>query len=172
MPGTESPESWTKALLPRAPAVICAGFALWVVLAWASYDRKFAQAKQGWYPGGKYLVELTLTAQDRESPACAADAGLHNLRCDFGADRKRVDGVKGDFLRPYKPVNGSAFLAAGLWHSPSLAEPPRERFTVVCNFHFLGLVEPVAVRWKKKDKFENAKRALPAGMLQDCVIPP
>ena len=122
MAGTESLKS-RAALLRHGPAVICAGFALWVVVAWASYDRKFAQAKQGWDPGGKYLVELTLTSQDRESPACAADAGPENLRCGFGADRKRVDGVEEDRLRPYKSVDGGAFLAAGLWRSPSLAEP-------------------------------------------------
>ena len=75
-------------MLTGASALICIGFALWVIFAWTHYGSGYAQAKQGFRLGGTHLVELTLVAEDRERLACASDGRFGAVGCGFGANRK------------------------------------------------------------------------------------
>jgi hypothetical protein len=160
-------------LLHGTAALICIGFVLWLVFAWTNYGEKYAQAMDGWRLGGKHMVELTLVGEDRTNLACASDAEQGGVRCEFAANNKPRPEAVGEAQRlsPYKTVNGVLLLGAGLWTAPDLEQPPRGRFTVVCNFHILGVTRIAAVRWQKSGQLTRVKETLPFGSLESCVIP-
>jgi hypothetical protein len=126
---------------------------------------------QGWRLGGTHLVELTVVPQDRERLACASDGHFDAVRCGFGADKKPVATPVESTLSPYKTVGNDTVLGAGLWTSPGLSKLPRGRFTVVCNFHVLGVLKSVATRWDKDGAFQREKHGLPVGRFENCAIP-
>jgi hypothetical protein len=150
------------------------GFGVWVVFAWAKYDKTSGQTEQGWHKGTKQMVEITLVREDRNRLDCASNLTSDGLACEFdGNSQPRVPRPPDDkILHPYCNVKNDVLLAAGLWSSPGLQGPaPTERFTVVCNYEVASVVKSVSLRWSPNDKFEPAKQSLPVGVVSDCVIP-
>ena len=64
------------------------------------------------------------------------------------------------------------FLAAGLWQAPILQGTlPAERFTVVCNYHIIGVLKAVSLRWSPTASFNPVDQSVTVGTLSDCAIP-
>lgn len=163
---------------PAAPAWALAslfsiGFVLWLGIAWTGYARRYTAA--GWHKGGDQLIEITLVRDDEQNLACAADVVIEGLHCGYRADLRPFATPQPDdrkILSPYNTVKGELFLGSGLWSSPALRRPlPGSRFTVVCNYHVLGIVRSAALRWTPKGRFDPVKQSLAVGSLTDCAIP-
>lgn len=162
-------------LLGGAAFLVCIGFALWLVYSWSGYARRHAQSFTGWKLGGTQLVEITLVKEDTHNLACASAASVDGLHCRYRSkhtlyDPNSVGGSKE--LQPLNTVNNELFLGAGLWSSPALSGPlPNQRFTVSCNYHVLGVVKSVSIRFKPTAAFEPAGHTITAGTLENCTIP-
>lgn len=159
-------------LLPGLAALIVVGFAAWVALAWSGHAGAYAMALDGWRLGGTHLVEVTVVAEDRERLTCASDVSFPGATCEYDALRRLRPGVTlAERLSPFNTVKNQLLLGAGLWAAPDLADPlPRGRFTVVCNFHVLGVSRP-ALRWAEEGEWKPSAESVPTGTLGDCTIP-
>ena len=150
-------------------------FGVWVIFSWIGYGKRYAPNADGWYAGGTRSIEITLVRDDMNNLDCASDVTLGGLHCGYRANQQAFessatpDSVR---LRPYNTAEGVLFLGAGLWSSPGLPGTlPAERFTVTCNFHMLGAIKSVELRWAAGGTFSPLKSSVPAGLLSDCVIP-
>lgn len=155
-------------------ALFVIGFGVWVIFAWARYDKNAAQTEQGWHKGTRQLIELTLVREDHDRLACASALTVEGLNCGYdAASRPRVPTPdEAHVLRPYCNVKNEVLLGAGLWDSPGMRGAlPTERFTVVCNLDIVGVIKSVSTRWELNGKFDPTKQSLPVGTLTDCVIP-
>jgi hypothetical protein len=150
-------------------------FAVWIIYAWTGYGSRYAPHADGWYKGGTRSIEVTLVREDVDNLACASDAVLEGMHCAFRLNQQPFDvKVTEDRLlfRPYYTADQTLFLGAGLWSSPGLSGPlPKERFSVVCNYHMVGSLKSVSLRWQPTGAFAPVKDAVPVGLLTDCVIP-
>jgi hypothetical protein len=50
-------------------------------------------------------------------------------------------------------------------------ELPAERFTVVCNYHVVGVLKAVSLRWSPTGNFSPVDQSVAVGNLTDCTIP-
>ena len=67
-------------------------------------------------------------------------------------------------LQPFNTVKNELFLAAGLWQSPILRGAlPTDRFTVVCNYHVIGVLKAVALRWSPTGNFGPVDQSVAVG---------
>jgi len=151
-------------------------FGVWLIFAWSGYGKRYATSAESWYKGGTRSVEVTLIRDDVENLGCASDAVVDGLHCEHlinqtvFAPGDTADAVQ---LRPYNTVDMNLFLGAGLWSSLGrTAALPAGRFTVVCNFHMVGVIKSVSLRFDRGGPFAPATKTLPAGILTDCGIPP
>lgn len=180
-PAPPPDENYPREPLPRRVllytvfALLCFGVALWLVFAWAGYKEKYSQANDGWRLGSTKMLEITLIREDKRNLACASDRSFGEIRCAHARDGRFLGTNPADspnILQPFNTVKNELFLAAGLWQSPVLKEPlPTERFTVVCNYHVVGVLKAVALRWSPTGTFGPVDQSVPAGRLSDCVIP-
>ena len=161
-------------LVRGSVALILISAALWIVYAWTGYGDRYAQAAAGWQIGGTHLVEVTVVAEDRQRLACASAVTVEGLHCGYRSPRQAFDPNSLDDprqLRPCNPVKSELFLAAGLWDSPKLPTSlPAKRFTVVCNFHVVGVLKSVSLRWGE-GRFAPVHVPLAVGRLTHCEIP-
>jgi len=147
-------------------------FGVWVVSAGSRYREEYAQVTEGWHVGSTRMVELTVVKEDKQRLACAFDHPIAGLRCGYQRDRREVAPPSPRVLQPYNTVANELLLGAGLWDSPDLKEPlPSQRFTVVCNYHVLGVAKSVGIRFDPTAAFSPLGRTVAAGTLTDCVIP-
>lgn len=164
-----------RVLLYTVFALLCFGVALWLVFAWTGYKEKYSQANEGWRLGSTKMLEITLIREDKKNLACASDRSFGEIRCAHARDGKFLGtnpAESPNILQPFNTVKNELFLAAGLWQSPVLKEPlPTERFTVVCNYHVVGVLKAVALRWSPTGTFGPVDQSVAAGRLSDCVIP-
>ena len=150
-------------------------FGVWLIFKWTGYADRYAPHADGWYKGGTRSIEVTLIREDVQNLACASDATFEGMHCAFRANQQPFD-AKGTedrlVLRPYYTVDQVLFLGAGLWSSlGTVGSLPKERFSVVCNYHMVGSLKSVSLRWQPTGTFAPAKDAVPTGLLTDCVIP-
>jgi hypothetical protein len=151
------------------------GFGVWLIFAWSGYSERYSQMTDGWHKGGTYSIELTVIREDVNNLACASDLVVDGLRCGHRANGQPVQPAPEDrvLLRPYNTVDSVLLLGAGLWSAPGMRGPlPTARFTVVCEFHMLGVIKSVKTRWSPAGAFLPTSRSLPVGTLSGCVIPP
>ena len=52
-----------------------------------------------------------------------------------------------------------------------IVEAYPERFTVVCNYHVVGVLKSAALRWALNGSFNPLEQSVAVGNLSDCVIP-
>ena len=154
---------------------LCIAIAVWLVFAWTGYKDKYSQQTEGWRLGATRMLEITLVKEDKKNLACASDREFGGVRCGYnGRAEARGPTPEQDahVLQPYNTVKNELFLAAGLWQSPALKEPlPKERFTVVCNYHVAGVLKAVSLRWSPTGNFNPVDQSVTVGTLSDCVIP-
>jgi hypothetical protein len=150
-------------------------FGVWVIFAWMDYGKRYAPLADGWYAGGTRSIEITLVREDSQSLDCASDLALEGVHCAYRANQQPFDpnGTQDSVrLRPYNTADQVLFLGAGLWSSPGLSgDLPTDRFTVTCNYHMVGTIKSVSLRWAVGGAFAPVKNAVPVGVLSDCVIP-
>lgn len=161
-------------LLYTVFALLCGGVGLWLVLAWAGYKEKYSQQTEGWRLGSTKMLEITLIRDDKKNLACASDRSFGDIRCGHTRDGKPIGPKPEDdphILQPFNTVKNELFLAAGLWQAPILRELPTERFTVVCNYHVVGVLKAVALRWSPTGNFSPVDQSVAVGTVSDCVIP-
>jgi hypothetical protein len=151
------------------------GVAVWLIFAWSGYKEKYAQQNEGWRLGATKMLEITLIRDDKKNLACSSDREFEGVHCGFHANGSPFGpGPEADplTLQPYNTVKNELFLAAGLWHAPILkGELPKDRFTVACNYHILGVVKAVSLRWSPTASFNPVDQSVTVGKLTDCVIP-
>jgi len=162
-------------LLYTVFSLLCMGIALWLVFAWMGYKEKYAQQTEGWYLGSTKMIEITLIQADKKNLSCASDQFFGDVHCAYHRDTKPF-GTTPDkdphILQPFNTVKNELFLAAGLWQSPVLTGTlPTERFTVVCNYHVIGVLKAVALRWSPTGNFGPVDKSVAVGTVSDCVIP-
>jgi hypothetical protein len=152
------------------------GIALWLLITVTGYAKRYERASEGLALGATRSVELTLVREDRENLACASNVVLEGLHCAYRASGTRVEPEGTDdrlVLRPYYTVDHVPLLGSGLWSSPGMRGPlPDKRFTVVCNYHVLGAIKSVRLRWATGGAFGPPGQSPPVGTLSGCVIPP
>ena len=162
-------------LLYSLSGFLCIGVALWLILAWAGYKEKYSQQTEGWHLGSTKMLEITLIREDKKNLACASEKVFAGVHCGY-----RINGqpwgagpdTDPQVLQPFNTVKNELFLAAGLWQSPILQGTlPAERFTVVCNYHVLGVLKAVSLRWSATGTFGPVDQSVAVGNLTDCVIP-
>jgi hypothetical protein len=162
-------------LLYSLSGFLCIGVALWLILAWAGYKEKYSQQTEGWHLGSTKMLEITLIREDKKNLACASEKVFAGVHCGY-----RINGqpwgagpdTDPQVLQPFNTVKNELFLAAGLWQSPILQGTlPAERFTVVCNYHVLGVLKAVSLRWSPTGNFGPVDQSVAVGNLTDCVIP-
>jgi len=174
-------ENYPREPLPRHVllytvfGLLCGGIALWLVLAWAGYKEKYSQQNEGWRLGSTKMIEITLIREDKKNLACASDRSFGDVHCAYARDGRFL-GTRPDesphVLQPFNTIKNELFLAAGLWQAPVLKEPlPAERFTVVCNYHVVGVLKAVALRWSPTGSFNPVDQSVAVGTVSDCVIP-
>jgi len=150
-------------------------FGAWLIYAWSDYSKHYAPNAEGWYVGGTHSVEVTLVPEDVRNLGCASDVMVAGMHCAHRANQQPFELTATEdrlLLRPYNTVAHVLFLGAGLWSSARLAGlQPKERFTVVCNFHMAASIKSAALRWEPDGSFDPVKEAVPAGLLTDCVMP-
>lgn len=151
------------------------GFGVWLIFAWTRYGEEYAQANEVWHVGGTRMVELTLVREDVDNLACASDLSRDGLYCAYRANLTGFAPGPPDerqILRPYATIKNELLLGAGLWSSPDLrGNLPAWRFTVVCNYHIVGVLKSVSLRWTPTGDFSPATQSIAAGRLSDCVLP-
>lgn len=162
-------------LLYTLSGFLTIGVALWLVLAWAGYKDKYSQQNEGWNLGSTKMLEITLIREDKKTLACASDKTIDGVHCGYKANGQpwgTTQETDPTVLQPFNTVKNELFLAAGLWQSPILHEPlPAERFTVVCNYHVLGVLRAVSLRWSLTGSFGPVDQSVAVGSLSDCTIP-
>lgn len=150
-------------------------FGVWLVSAGKRYREEYAQASQPWQVGTTVQVEVTVVRDDRQNLACAADAAIGGLHCGFRRNASPTTSTSANdprVLQPYNTVGSELFLGAGLWTWPDLEGPlPAGRFSVVCNYHVLGVMRSAAVRFSSVAPFSPVGRTITVGSLADCVLP-
>jgi hypothetical protein len=165
----------SRVLLNTVFGLLVIGVALWLVLAWSGYKEKYSQQTEGWRLGSTKMLEITLIRDDKKNLACASDRRFGEIHCGYTRAGKPNGPQPADdphILQPYNTVKNELFLAAGLWQAPVLKEPlPTERFTVVCNYHVVGVLKAVALRWSPTGSFNPVDQSVAVGSLSDCVIP-
>ena len=169
------PEPPKHMLLYTVFGFLCIGVALWLILAWAGYKEKYTQQTEGWHLGSTKMIEVTLIRDDKKNLACASEKTFGNTRCGYHSNGQSWGtSVETDpnVLQPFNTVKNELFLAAGLWQSPILrGELPAERFTVVCNYHVIGVLKAVSLRWSPTGNFSPVEQSVAVGNLTDCTIP-
>jgi hypothetical protein len=154
---------------------LCIGVALWLVLAWAGYKEKYTQQTEGWHLGSTKMIEVTLIRDDKKNLACASEKTFGSIHCGYHSNAESWGtSVETDpnVLQPFNTVKNELFLAAGLWQSPILRGTlPAERFTVVCNYHVVGVLKAVSLRWSPTGNFSPVEQSVAVGNLTDCTIP-
>jgi hypothetical protein len=169
------PEPPKHMLLYTVFGFLCIGVALWLVLAWAGYKEKYTQQTEGWHLGSTKMIEVTLIRDDKKNLACASEKSFGTIRCGYHSNGQSWGtSVETDanVLQPFNTVKNELFLAAGLWQSPVLQhELPTERFTVVCNYHVVGVLKAVSLRWSPTGSFSPVEQSVAVGNLTDCTIP-
>jgi hypothetical protein len=151
------------------------GFVVWLIFTWTGYKEKYSQIAEGWHLGGTKMIEITLIRDDKKNLACASDKTFGAIHCGFhrnGQSTGTSPETDPTVLQPYNTVKNELFLAAGLWQSPILSGTlPKERFTVVCNYHVVGVLRSAALRWSPTGSFNPLDQSVAVGSLSDCVIP-
>jgi hypothetical protein len=181
VPQADEPEVDEREPLPRnvllytVLALLCMGIGLWLVLAWSGYKEKYTQQTEGWRLGSTKMLEITLIRDDKKNLACASDKVFGDVHCGFHQDGTQY-GPKPEedphILQPFNTVKNELFLAAGLWQASVLrGELPKDRFTVVCNYHVLGVLKAVSLRWSPTGSFNPVDQSVAVGALTDCAIP-
>jgi hypothetical protein len=180
-PEGPAPEAEVKVDPPRnlllytVFSFLCIGVALWLVLAWAGYKDKYSQQTEGWRLGATKMLEITLIRDDKKNLACASEKIFSGVHCGYHANSQpwgTMPESDPNVLQPFNTVKNELFLAAGLWQSPILPKTlPPERFTVVCNYHVLGVLKAVSLRWSATGNFGPVDQSVAVGNLTDCVIP-
>ncbi len=180
-PASAAPASDCREPLPRNAllytvfGLLCTGVALWLVLAWSGYKEKYSQQTEGWRLGSTKMVEITLIRDDRKNLACASERSFGKVQCGFHMDGKPFGPMPENdphILQPFNTIKNELFLAAGLWQAPILRGAlPTERFTVVCNYHIVGVLKAVSLRWSPTGNFGPVDQSVAAGTLSECVIP-
>lgn len=153
---------------------LCIGVGLWLVLAWAGYKEKYTQQTEGWHLGGTKMIEVTLIRDDKKNLACASEKIFGTIHCGFHSNGFPWSSPEADpnVLQPFNTVKNELFLASGLWQAPILQGTlPAERFTVVCNYHVVGVLKAVSLRWSPTGSFTPVDQSVAVGNLTDCVIP-
>ncbi len=153
---------------------LCMGVALWLVLAWTGYKEKYSQQTEGWHLGSTKMIEVTLVREDKKNLACASDKSFGPVHCGYHANSQPWASPDTDpnVLQPFNTVKNELFLAAGLWEAPILqGSLPTQRFTVVCNYHVVGVLRTVSLRWSATGNFSPVDQSVAVGNLTDCVIP-
>jgi hypothetical protein len=162
-------------LLYTLSSFLSIGVALWLILAWAGYKEKYSQQNDGWHLGATKMLEITLIREDKKTLACASDKVFSGVHCGYrqnGQPWGTTQETDPRVLQPFNTVKNELFLAAGLWQAPILHEPlPTERFTVVCNYHVLGVLRAVSLRWSLTGSFGPVDQSVAVGTLSDCTIP-
>ncbi|MFZ5445842.1 MAG: hypothetical protein ACOZQL_37970 [Myxococcota bacterium] len=154
--------------------LVAISFGVWVFTAGKSYRETWRESVEGFRLGGTRMVEVTLVASDKQGLACASDKVVDELHCGYRANSTEAGPVSTDdpkLLQPFYTVGGELILGAGLWLSPGIKELPSGRFTVVCNFHVVGVTRAVAIRFAPGANFGNAGKLVPVGTLSECVFP-
>jgi hypothetical protein len=150
-------------------------FIVWAIFSWTGYGQRYAPHADGWYKGGTRSIEVTLVREDMQNLACASDVAFEGMHCAFRANQKPFDLQGAEdrlLLRPYYTVDQVLFLGAGLWNSLGMTgQLPKERFSIVCNYHMVGSLKSASLRWQATGPFAPAKDAVPVGLLTECVIP-
>ena len=169
------PDPPKNLLLYTVFGFLCIGVALWLILAWAGYKEKYSQQTEGWHLGATKMLEITLIRDDKKNLACASEKVFSGIHCGFHGNNQpwgTTPETDPQVLQPFNTVRNELFLAAGLWQSPILQGTlPAERFTVVCNYHVLGVLRAVSLRWAVTGNFSPVDQSLAVGNLTDCVIP-
>ena len=169
------PDPPKNLLLYTVFGFLCIGVALWLILAWSGYKEKYSQQTEGWHLGATKMLEITLIRDDKKNLACASEKIFTGVHCGYHANNQpwgTTPETDPQVLQPFNTVKNELFLAAGLWQSPILQEPlPKERFTVVCNYHVLGVLKAVSLRWSATGNFSPVDQSVAVGNLTDCVIP-
>jgi hypothetical protein len=154
---------------------LCMGVALWLVFAWTGYKDRYSQQTEGWHLGSTKMIEVTLIRDDKKNLACSSDKSFADVHCGYYANTQPWGpGPAADAhtLQPFNTVKNELFLAAGLWQAPILSVTlPAERFTVVCNYHVIGVLKSVSLRWSVTGNFSPVDQSVAVGTLTDCVIP-
>jgi hypothetical protein len=162
-------------LLYTVFGLFCIGIGLWLVLAWSGYKEKYTQQTEGWRLGSTKMLEITLIREDRRNLACASDKTFGDVHCGYHKDGSQFGPRPEDsphILQPFNTVKNELFLAAGLWQAPILQGTlPAERFTVVCNYHVVGVLKAVSLRWSPTGTFNPVDQSVAVGTLSDCTIP-
>jgi len=171
----KAPPAPKNVLLYSLSGFLCIGVALWLILAWAGYKDKYSQQTEGWRLGSTKMLEITLIRDDKKNLACASEKAFAGVHCGFrinGQPWGTTPDTDPNVLQPFNTVKNELFLAAGLWQSPILQGTlPAERFTVVCNYHILGVLKAVSLRWSATGTFGPVDQSVTVGNLTDCVIP-
>jgi hypothetical protein len=173
-PGVPEDSPPRNLLLYTVFGFLCIGVAVWLIFAFTGYKDKYSQQTEGWHLGGTKMLEITIIREDKKNLACASDRDFSGVRCGYRANGQPVGTPEGDahILQPFNTVKNELFLAAGLWQAPALKEPlPKERFTVVCNYHVVGVLKAVSLRWSLTGSFGPVEQSVAVGTLSDCVIP-
>jgi hypothetical protein len=183
-PPAPEPSRPTRSPVPQPPkhmllytvfGFLCLGIALWLVLAWAGYKDKYTQQTEGWHLGSTKMIEVTLIRDDKRNLACASEKTFGSVHCGYHSNGQSWGtSVETDpnVLQPFNTVKNELFLAAGLWQSPILRGAlPAERFTVVCNYHVIGVLKAVSLRWSPTGNFSPVDQSVAVGNLTDCTIP-
>lgn|GEM_PF-1298816 len=155
--------------------LLCIGFGVWLVFAWAGYKDKYAQQTEGWQVGKTRMLEITLIREDKQNLACRSDRELSGVHCAYRANGELWGPgpeVDAHTLQPFNTIRNELFLAAGLWQSPALKDPlPSERFSVVCKYQIIGVVRAVSLRWSLTGSFNPVDQSVAVGTLSECAIP-
>jgi hypothetical protein len=154
---------------------LCIAIAVWLIFAWTGYKERYSQQVEGWRLGSTKMIEITLVREDKKNLACASDREFEGIHCGYNArSEAKGPGPEDDphVLQPFNTVKNELFLAAGLWQAPALKEPlPKDRFTVTCNYHVVGVLKAVSLRWSPTGNFGPVDQSVTVGTLSDCVIP-
>jgi len=147
---------------------------IYLLFALSSYREKYAQATDAWRLGGTRIVELTLVKQDIHNLSCASDQVREGLHCGYSGDLREVEPASPDapqVLQPYNTVKNELLLGAGLWSNPVMKEDlPSDRFTVACNYHVVGIMKAVSLRWSPTGTFSPVTQSVTVGTLTECVL--
>jgi hypothetical protein len=148
---------------------------VWISFAWGEKRPLYSAGPILRRIGETYRVEVTLIREDRQHLACADLRTFSRLHCGYKKPGVAwLDNTTDDalLLRPYSTVEGEQLLAAGLWSQPALyGTLPSQRFSVLCNFHTVGAVRDVSVRWNVTAAFAQSNKVLFVGSLTNCVLP-
>jgi len=151
------------------------GLGVYLLFAFSSYREEYAQATDTWRLGGTRMVELTLVKQDLQNLSCASDQVREGLHCGYHSDLRDYELASPEapqVLQPYNTARNELLLGAGLWSNPAMKDGlPAERFTVMCNYHVVGVMKAVSLRWSPTGAFSPVAQSVTVGTLTECVLP-